>query len=329
MYKTENTAFISAIAIDMSSEEKTRYTVTVADEEEKGDGVFETSNILYESAPSLKVAFGKLKTSSEITPFFGHASYLLLGSDNGFKNLSESLDYFLKNPEFKLSSTVFLTKNMSAGEFLEASSKSAPLMSYLDTLSANLEKEYFYRLPSIADLLKSTYNPLCATFIPILTLSDHGVKISGAAYFLNGEFKDEISSKNYDLLNLLLGNSKNIIVDLSEYESGFSLKILKSSLSLDVSKKEAPDISICFNVIAEIPHDQDIEKAKEILLRYLKSQGSELLRYQKDTSSDLFGVLDKLSKENPEVYELIKDSPEKANYSLSYAITLNEVKENA
>lgn len=261
--------------------------------------------------------------------FWGHAKYILLGEKAAKEDVLKYLDFFIRNHENRLNTTVAVARNQSASNLLELTGtgvthkKIASLFDNAGKLSVSRE----ILLSEFIERLNSKYS---SAYLPCISLiknteeigsheSEDHLSLDGFAIFKGKKLLDFITDKEARGLNWINGDVKStIIVVKDKKENNISLEVIGQDVNIKTSiKDDIPSIKVKVSVesnIGELEGQVDVFD-KQSLMQLEKQQNDiikdeleSVITFAKENNVDIFGFGDKIFHQHPVKWERIKDN---------------------
>lgn len=324
--------FVRAVALDKSDKEDA-VRITVESESSlpsSGKGEAQKKVLrLHAEGKTIFDADRNFASYAERDIFWGHTKYIILGESAAKEDVLKYLDFFIRNHENRLNTTVAVARNSSADELIELPSSDvahrdiAGLFNNTGKLSVSREILLSEFIEALNSKYSSAYLPCISLIKNTEALGSHAGKnhlsLDGFAVFKGKTLLDFITDKKARGLNWISGDIKStIIVVKDKKEKNVSLEVIGQHVKVKTSIKDGmPDISVKVSVtsnVGELEGQTDVLN-KESLLQLEKQQNDmvkeeieSVIAFAKENSVDIFGFGDRIFHQHPVKWEGIKEN---------------------
>lgn len=304
----EDGVSVSAITIDEGKEKKYSVSIEVIKASEKGET---ETQILSGEGDSVHRAIYYMSSMLNNGIYLGHCESLILSKDIAKKGVSEILEYFIRNNEFRKDMVVFVSKTDTAKEILEGVNIESQIVGYeiTNTVDADTKHEgntiYSPLYKLVANIERKKGAPI-ASVVDIDKSNDESkLRINGCAYFSNDKLAGFLSSEETQILNILRNDAKEIKITLNKM--GVTLKNISTKRKKDndgVVISTDADFEI-FETAGKLVNDKEnIEGAEEELNFKINSL---IYKMQKSKQIDVFKIATLYDKKGEDLREFYSD----------------------
>jgi len=250
-------SIIEAVGID---KEQGKYSLSFQQYEPSGSQGGEQSQPSSKSKPvtsdgrSISEAIDRMTHYNGNEVFLGNSTYIVLGSDLAKEGILQELHYF--NGENEVSpSTMLVIAEKSASELMEkqAENKEKGSTSIGDILKQG-QKNGVIAEPTMVDVLRRLVENSAAPYLPVLSVVDDSVKVTGMAVF-HGERMVDIVPID-EAKGILWADDKieRALLVVEDKKLGIlSAEVQKSKTSVDVSiENDLPQFSLTVDCSAQL-----------------------------------------------------------------------------
>ena len=270
-----------------------------------------------------------------------HVKYFLIGEDTAKNNIDKVLDILSKDQEVRLSSNVYIIKDMTSQEFLEkVVSSEYKLNDVLDNMERNNNQKTIVKYITISEILSSKLSDTEIYLIPTLEFtnniknvnevkgSEEGAKeltkqfeFYGYAIMKDNKLIDFLDDEEAIIYNMLInesnGGNVDVVNDKGEVVS-FGINDISTDYSFefdDNDKIKQIIVSLNFRSnFEEVLSEEDITDEKNII-KYeklqeekVKKQVEALVNKSQKLNLDIFSIGEKLNLKHPYKFRKIKDA---------------------
>ena len=313
--------------------------------------------VLTYKASSFNEAVRSMQFYTDKTMAGSHVKYFLIGEETAKNDIDKVLDILSKDQEVRLSSNIYIIKDMTAQEFLnQAINSEYKLSDMLDNIEKNSGQKTIAKYITISEILSSKLSETEIYLVPTLEFTSNIEKITeteggeeetdeltkqfefyGYAVMKDNKLIDFLDDKEAIIYNMLINESKGGNVDV-ENEKGdivsFGINDITTGYSFrfdDKNNLKQVDISLKYRSnFEEVLSKEDItdikvlEKYKKMQEDKVKKQAEELIKKSQELNLDIFGIGEKLNVKHP-----YKDRKIKENFRKNYGSLNIKVKVEA
>lgn len=131
----------------------------------------EEAAVVSGGADTISAAVLTMQSQGSSYLYFGHVGQLLLGEELARRGVGPSLDYVLRDVEMRLEIALYLVRNGSAGEAMEAAARDGSATDRLEALAEDVGLTADTMTRSVKDVL-SDLEDRGASFVPALSADD-------------------------------------------------------------------------------------------------------------------------------------------------------------
>lgn len=313
--------------------------------------------VLTYKASSFNEAVRSMQFYTDKTMAGSHVKYFLIGEETARNDIDKVLDILSKDQEIRLSSNVYIVKDMTAQEFLnQVISSEYKLSDMLDNIEKNSVQKTIAKYITISEILASKLSETEIYLVPTLEFTSNIEKITeteggeeetdeltkqfefyGYAVMKDNKLIDFLDDKEAIIYNMLINESKGGNIDV-ENEKGdivsFGINDITTGYSFrfdDKNNLKQVDISLKYRSnFEEVLSKEDItdikvlEKYKKMQEDKVKKQAEELIKKSQVLNLDIFSIGEKLNVKHP-----YKDRKIKENFRKNYGSLNIKVKVEA
>lgn len=259
--------------------------------------------------------------------YWSHATSIILSEDMATQSILPVLDWVARDQEPRLAMNVFISKEQTAKEILEAKCMSSPEINSFELDVMTTENGDLIETPviSVYELINQLAIPKTHLVIPAIEISSNKGKptniLSGGAIFNNDKLagylnQDEmlpylfiINKVKGGLLDISVDNNSNDKVTLEIFKSNTRVQPDYANEELEFNIEMKVDVSIgeinsTFDYISE-PGRLTLKKlAEESLNSKLKNL---IKKVQQEYGLDIFGFGNTIRQRDPEIWKKIEN----------------------
>ena len=285
-----------------------------------------------------------------------HVKYFLIGEETAKNNIDKVLDILSKDQEVRLSSYVYIIKDMTAQEFLnEVIGLEYNLSDVLDNMERNSSQKTIVKYITISEILYSKLSGKEIYLIPTLEFTDNVKNMSevkseeeeteelkkqfefyGYCIMKDNKIVDFLDDKESIIYNMLINESDGGNIDVKN-EKGEVASFGINDISTDYSFKfdsenniETVVVNLSFRSNFEEVLSEEKITDENVLLKYeklqeenIKKQVQELIAKSQELNLDIFGIGEKLKLKHPYKYRKIQDDFKKIYKTLNIKVSVN------
>jgi len=164
--------------------------------------------------------------------YLSHATSLIISEDMARYGIYEILDYFMRDNQLRSNLTVAVAQG-SIKDIMENESGllQVPLSS-VASLNRRFRETSLGDAPRVFDMVSDIMKKDRATLVPIVSLEDDAVTVSGSAVFRNGKMEGKISNAEARGVLWLQGKVENAIMTVGFDGASLDIKITGSKVSI-------------------------------------------------------------------------------------------------
>ncbi len=309
--------------------------------------------VLTYKASSFNEAVRSMQFYTDKTMAGSHVKYFLIGEKTAKNDIDKVLDILSKDQEIRLSSNVYIIKDMTSQEFLnQVINSEYKLSDMLDNIEKNSGQKTIAKYITISEILSSKLSDSEIYLVPTLEFTSNIEKITeteggeeesdeltkqfefyGYAVMKDNKLIDFLDDKEAIIYNMLINESKGGNVDV-ENENGeivsFGINDITTSYSFNFDNKnnlKQVVISLKYRSNFEevlskedITDERVLKKYKELQEKKVKKQVEQLVNKSQELNLDIFSIGEKLNVTHPYKYRKIKENFNKTYGSLDIKI---------
>lgn len=306
----------------------------------------QSQKIITYKAESFNEAVRSMQFYTDKTMAGSHVKYFLIGEETAKNNIDKVLDILSKDQEVRLSSYVYIVKDMTAQEFLEnVISSEYKLSDVLDNMEKSSNQKTIVKYITISEMLSSKLSDSETYLIPTLEFTKNMDKISevkgekeekeekqeakeltkqfefyGYAIMKENKLINYLDDKEAIIYNMLINESKGGNIDVQNEKKdivSFGINDISTDYSFEFdnnNKLKEVRININFRsnfeeVLSEddITKQSNLEKYEKLQEEKIKRQAEKLIEKSQKLNIDIFSIGEKLSIKHPYKFRKIKN----------------------
>lgn len=326
--------FVRSVGID-KSEDKVKLTVASKREStSKSQGKGETAQkttLLFSEGKTVFDANRNFLNFAEKDIFWGHTQYILLGESAVKEDVLKYLDFFIRNHENRLNTSVAVVNGAKASELFE-SFGNKHVYERMENLYSNvgaLSESKEILLSEFIEKLNSKYS---SAYVPCVYIAkntkdmeaengdkQNDIVLDGFAVFKGAKLVGYIKGKKARGLNWINGDVKSGIIDVKDPKGNhIALEIIESDVVIKTKVTgEIPDVVVKVRVNSNIGelegrvdvfNDASISQLEIQQAQTVKNEVESAIEFAKQNSVDILGFGDKIFHQHPVKWEKIKDN---------------------
>ena len=267
-----------------------------------------------------------------------HVKYFLIGEETAKNDINKVLDILSKDQEVRLSSYVYIIKDMSAQEFLEnVISSEYKLSDVLDNMERSSNQKTIVKYITISEILSSKLSDSKIYLIPTLEFTTNMENMSevkgeeeksselasqfefyGYCIMKDNKLIDFLDDKEAIIYNMLINKSTGGNVDVINEKGeavSFGINDIVTNYSFNFDKDTLKEIDITVNFRSnfeevlsedEITEEKNIIKYEKLQEEKIKKQVKELISKSQKLDLDILGIGEKINVKHPYKFRKIK-----------------------
>jgi len=260
-------AIISSISIDYKNNEYEVVFEILNPNSETGSSDKEKVFYAKGIASNMTEAFNNASLNIDKKPYFAHLKVLVLSEEIGENHIAIIRDYFLRATIFPNNFYVVLAKDKTAKEILKFSIESEPIVG--ETLINLIDNNQYFQTVAqkvkLEDFIVSTLNKRKTAYLPVITVENEKLAITGIGIFNEGKLKTLFKEQEASVLTLLQNENKNYIMT-NQCNLDETLVTIKekeeTSIKKETKKKETVNKYTGFNIMKSKTKINVMEKNK-------------------------------------------------------------------
>jgi len=328
--------FVRAVGVD-KAEDKDEVKLTVAsrrDGASKSPGKQQTSErktFLFSEGKTVFDANRNFLNYAEKDIFWGHTEYIFLGETAARDDVLKYLDFFIRNHENRLDTSIAVVKGTTASELFKGFGTELvhERMSNLYENVGGLSESKEIQLSEFIEKLNSKYSCAYIPYVYIFKKAESmeigdiekeiDIVLDGFAIFRGSKLVDFLKGKKARGLNWITGDVKSGIIDVIDSKgNNIALEIIESDVIIKTKViGETPYIDVKVRVnsnIGELSGKLDIFNKDSITKleiqqsEIVKNEVESVVKFAKQNDVDILGFGDKIFHQHPVKWEAIKDN---------------------
>lgn len=310
-----------------------------------GQGTGESVSVFNElKGPSLAEAIGQWEYTNQ-SPFIGISSRVYLISKTFALDDSVSeLDFLLDAPYSSINTPLVVIDGNLSKVFETSTNPKKEFSKDLNNFIISMEKNRTIPTVSMMNFIQSRDDPLCDIALPMLSLKNSALELSGALLYRNGTPTGKTLDRDQVKLMMLLeggntgrqrftGNLNRFTGNLSAKNGkktdpetanknnfGFTIKRNFSKIIVTNEKNKLPKIEVNLKLLVsafELGKETHKEKAhyvhmEKVLSKHFENNAMEIIKTMQSANSDVLGIGNELRAFHPKVWKSLnwrKDYP--------------------
>jgi len=267
-------------------------------------------------------------------PYTSHNQIIILGEDLAKEGIHDSLDFFLRSRETRMTVSILVAKG-KAGDVFETEPElgklsAAEIAQLIDTQSESSETIQFTLMEYLSKIACQ-----CSIVTPIIEVKEESGKkvayISSGAVFKKDKMVGELDKRETRGLLWVLGKVKSGIISVPADGKLAFIEIKKSDVKVDYEIKK--DGNFLFNVkiteqgvmssqtgYLDLIKPEELKVLEEAEQEEIKKAVEAALNKAKELDADIFGFGEKISKKDYKKWQSIKDNWDKQFKNLEVKI---------
>ena len=288
----------------------------------------------------------------------GHIKYVIIGEDMAKNNFLNAIDFIVRDVELRLTSEVFIAREMSASDLMQNETESIEKISdVLNNLTKNINSFSYSKEETIIDIVPLLVTKNKSGLIPTLMPagdnkyntewevessnkkeSNSVLQFAGFAIFKNSKLIDYLNlteARAANFVNNLVSNTVISIVGENENKNEVSLEIISSNTNFDFKFDGDMLTKIIVknknksNIIQMVLQDEElsidlVNKFEEKLANIIEKEIENVIKKSQELNADFLNFEEKLKIKHPYKYRKIKDNFE----SIFKTVTIEVVVES-
>lgn len=292
----KDSSVVTAISIDASETGKYRVGAEFIKAGDSGQEL--ESEVLITDCDTIYEGLHHLIKLVNKNVYLGYCELIVLGSDLAENGISEVLNYFIRNAEYRSDMLVFIAKDTTGEELIKGKNIEQKILGHGVSDSARAEENFlsttiYSKLYKIIDEIETENCSALISSINTVKVNDEDIVTMSGCGFFNGDrligylSEDETLTANIINNNVKQGNfaveNGNIILGVKLSDVKSKLKVKNGNIIVDM------DLSV---IISEVNKDSlDSSKIEKIVSSYMKERVEKLIiKMKNDKKADIFGI---------------------------------------
>lgn len=350
----EKNFYIRVAGVDTSASLTgwTRLTITGSNPQQSATQTGEQSAakipyIISQDGESVFDANRRMRTTSELDPFWGHIAFLLLGEAAAKEDVSKYLDFFVRDHESRFSIDVMVAKGQSAEDVIKKGHLSSFLLGERLENIADASKNYSVsgkvNLLQLTHMLSgdsdAAYVP-CVEFDPAVYYAGEidkgklGISFSGYAVFKHNKLVGYIEDGLARGFNFIINQvrSTSFIVNSKE-GAKVTMELISNHTTVEPEMENGkPVINITVEMetnISDIQENANVFTEEEIAIlkagqdRLVRDEIMGVINKMKGQGTDIFDFAGAFKRKYPDEWKGMKNGWESAFRSLDVEVEVD------
>ncbi|MDD2375892.1 MAG: Ger(x)C family spore germination C-terminal domain-containing protein [Clostridia bacterium] len=271
----EENYFIITIGIDKGIEDSKNYRITTiaekfgANSSNSSSGQSKIADVVTIEGTTILEAITKIALFKDKSLFLGHMKYILISEDIAKENVLDILDFFIRNNELRMTTTIVIVKNTSAEAFIRVGEDIKIFTTdLLDGAFHNVGELSISEKVKLSNIIQTFNNTYADVYIPAISL------------FYRDLDKVEVSSKKESSSEGLSGlKEEGIVQEGNNLEIGKSLQKVGSSEGSSSGKSSSGESSSGESSSGESGSSKKTEEPYINLDGFATFKGTKLIGY--------------------------------------------------
>lgn len=270
------------------------------------------------SGPSAFLALEDLKEKNKKAVTLAQTGSFLIGEGAAKAGLWPCIDFLQRDETIKMESLVFITKGMSAEDFIKLGQENKKTVHEdLEAIKQKQKEQLTRNNNTMVNVLNDCMQERSCVMIPYMTADESGYKIEGYAVFDKYILRDYLDSETSDGVNFFRNMVRSYTIALKDTAS-LLVTNTKTGLIADVDEKRIRiKVKLDFeSMIRELLTDKDIftPEGLDILTKeqnsYIKNILDKPVRYSVENGLDILNLARVVENQNVSAWRSIeKDWP--------------------
>ncbi len=271
--------------------------------------------------------------------FFPHNQVLILGEDFAAESIRKKIDFFVRDPEGRMTVWVMVSKGKARDIFyVKPELEKVTALSISNMMEAQVATSQTISV-NLKDFLTRIMSDTTAPVAPFIKVSEKGGKevlvVEGTAVFKKDRLTGELDSRETRGLMWVLDKVKSGIIEFPFTEEGehvvFEIIWASSKIAPEM-RNGKPYIKITINEEGNIGEEnfqgkvdfstivRELEKKKS---EAIKGEVMAALKKAKELNADIFGFGEKIHKKYPKQWAKLKDNWDRGFDDLEVEVLVN------
>lgn len=331
----EDAVLVSGMAVDKGEKDNYRVTVETVNLNQK-EGEPPSTGLIISEGPTVYNALENINSAASKRLFFSQARVLAISEEVAREGLINIIDVIVRDNELRITNDVVVAKDCDAAELFNMTGTGNPVRAYEIADLLKNESGSLSIVPEVKvfELINIIGSSGVAAVLPTVgyyeSKEKKSIAVSGAAVFTDDRLTEFLNTENSKIMCMIQGETNEGIIsepirtDTREY---MTVKIFDSKTRVkhrEENGKITMDIHIDMEVgINELTARENVmdKKGREELMQKLeKSIADNILGFvtfmQNGSGADVFGFGERIYKQNPKLWEKIKDTDYFKNLSV-------------
>ncbi len=317
-----DSAVVTAISIDVSDSAKYKVGAEVVKAGDMGDSL--ENEVLSVDCNSLTEGLSEIVKLVNKNVYLGYCELIIIGERLAERGISDILDYFIRNIEYRNDLLVFISKDSEAKAILNTKNIEQKIIGH--GLSDSLKADEDYQATSVYSklykIMNETKTDNCSSMISVLKKESNNdeeiIKISGSAYFKGDKILGFLSENDTFFINLLNNRVKlgNFTVKYDDELLG--VRLLDSACNINlVENRVKINLQLSVAVTEDNNRSENEENYNMIISNDVKTKITRLLyetiKYKK---ADLVGLYSKVNLSEEQFHKFLSESEKEIDVSV-------------
>ena len=323
----EDDLLVGGIAVDKAENEKYTVTAEIVGMGSSGESQSLQSQLLSSEGKTVFSALQDINSSTSKELFLSQASVLAISEEVAQEGLINIIDLIVRDDQQRITNDVVVAKGCLAAELFTPSETGEPIRSFEIKQMLENQSENVSITPevNVYELINIVGSSGAAAVLPAISLEqkeeEPSLKVYGTAVFKNDKLEQFLDEADSKVMTILQGETKRGIISeeiKTDTEEYMTAEIFKCNTKID-HKEENGEITMKMNIkmdvgVNELTTKEDImtdEGRKKLagkLENRIKEDARRLIeKMQKESGADIFGFGERIYKENPKLWEKVKD----------------------
>lgn len=255
--------------------------------------------------------------------YIPHNQVLIFGEEKARSGVRDSLDFFLRDHESRLTIQVLVAKG-NAGEVLEyephySDLPATDIQQILKARSATSQTPEM----QLIDFMQCLTRPQCASLVPLIetriTDDEKDVYIAGSAVFKDDKMVGEMDMTETRGVLWVTDKVKSGVLRISMEDQDINLEIIQASGSFEPVFEEDGNIRIkikidnrssiaSFTGARDVSTKENVERLKNLAKEQIALEIQQAFKKSKELKSDVFGFGNSIRRHDPKRWKTLEDN---------------------
>lgn len=309
----KDSSVVTAISIDSSERGRFKVGAEFIKAGDSGDDL--ETVVLTVDCETIHEGLHKLIKLINKNVYLGYCELIIIGDELASNGIGETLNYFLRNVEYRSDMLVFIAKNQTAEELIKGKNIEKKIVGHGVSDSVEADESFvgssvYSKLYRIIDEIETENASALVSAISKTKVNDEDIiTLSGSAYFYKDKLMGYLSEEESFITNLVNNNVKEGNFTVKNDDLLLGVKITKAKSKIKVKNNVFyADLNFDFTINETNKDFVDGKKFEKVVEESVKERVFSLINKMKnDKNSDIFGVYASTTKTNDNFRNYYKD----------------------